>query len=111
MLVGQYTADLAQYEADIKDWQAELAYTDILLINGRIGIRNVDPGNLIRAQDNATLVTLVQLQPISVIITVPAKELARNKVSLGLANLPVTAYAELGHSAWPRPSSHGQRRG
>jgi len=51
MLVGQYTADIAQYEADIKYWQAELAYTNIRSpINGRIGIRNVDPGNLIRAQ-------------------------------------------------------------
>ncbi|MGO9698662.1 MAG: efflux RND transporter periplasmic adaptor subunit [Xanthobacteraceae bacterium] len=106
MLVGQYTADIAQYDADIKYWQAELAYTNIRSpINGRIGIRNVDPGNLIRAQDNnTTLVTLVQLQPISVIITVPAKELARNKVSLGLVNLPVTAYAENGVT----PLGHGQ---
>jgi len=107
MLVGQYTADIAQYDADIKYWQAELAYTNIRSpINGRIGIRNVDPGNLIRAQDNTTLVTLVQLQPISVIITVPAKELARNKVSLGLANLPVTAYAENGVTPLGRGQVH-----
>ena len=107
MLVGQYTADIAQYEADIKYWQAELAYTNIRSpINGRIGIRNVDPGNLIRAQDNSTLVTLVQLQPISVIITVPAKELARNNVSLGLANLPVTAYAENGITPLGRGQVH-----
>jgi multidrug efflux system membrane fusion protein len=97
MLVGQYTADIAQYEADIKYWQAQVAYTNIRSpINGRIGIRKVDPGNLVRAQDNTALVTLVQLQPISVIITVPAKELARNNVSLGLVSLPVTAYAENG---------------
>jgi len=97
MLVGQYTADIAQYDADIKYWQAELDYTTIRSpINGRIGIRNVDPGNLIRAQDNTTLVTVVQLQPISVIITVPAKQLEQNDISLGLTNLPVTAYAENG---------------
>ncbi len=107
MLVGQYTADIAQYDADIKYWQAELAYTNIRSpINGRIGIRNVDPGNLIRAQDNVTLVTLVQLQPISVIITVPAKELARNKVSLGLTSLPVTAYAENGVTPLGRGQVH-----
>jgi membrane fusion protein, multidrug efflux system len=107
MLVGQYTADIAQYDADIKYWQAEVAYTNIRSpINGRIGIRNVDPGNLIRAQDNTSLVTLVQLQPISVIITVPAKELARNKVSLGLANLPVTAYAENGVTPLGRGEVH-----
>jgi membrane fusion protein, multidrug efflux system len=107
MLVGQYTADIAQYEADIKYWQAQLAYTNIRSpINGRIGIRNVDPGNLIRAQDNTDLVTLVQLQPISVIITVPAKELARNGVSLGQVNLPVTAYAENGVTPLGRGQVH-----
>lgn len=107
MFVGQYTADIAQYDADIKYWQAELAYTNIRSpINGRIGIRNVDPGNLIRAQDNTTLVTLVQLQPISVIITVPAKELARNGVSLGQVNLPVTAYAENGITPLGRGQVH-----
>jgi multidrug efflux system membrane fusion protein len=107
MLVGQYTADLAQYEADIKYWQAEVAYTNIRSpINGRIGIRNVDPGNLVRAQDNTNLVTLVQLQPISVIITVPAKELARNNISQGLVDLPVTAYAENGVTPLGRGQVH-----
>lgn len=107
MRVGQYTADIAQYEADMKYWQAEVDYTNIRSpINGRIGIRNVDPGNLIRAQDNTTLVTIVQLQPLSVIITVPAKELARNNVSLGLTDLPVTAYAENGITPLDRGTVH-----
>ena len=107
MLVGQYSADIAQYEADIKYWQAQVAYTNIRSpINGRIGIRHVDPGNLVRAQDNTTLVTVVQLQPISVIITVPAKELARNNVSLGQSNLPVTAYAENGITPLGRGEVH-----
>jgi len=107
MLVGQYTADIAQYEADIKYREAQLAYTNIRSpINGRIGVRKVDPGNLIRAQDNIDLVTLVQLQPISVIITVPAKELAGNGVSLGLVDLPVTAYAENGITPLGRGRVH-----
>jgi membrane fusion protein, multidrug efflux system len=97
MLVGQYTADIAQYNADLKYAQAELSYATIRSpINGRIGIRKVDPGNLIRAADNTTLVTIVQLQPISVIITVPAKELAGNDISLGLTNLSVIAYSQNG---------------
>jgi multidrug efflux system membrane fusion protein len=107
MLVGQYSADIAQYEADIKYWQAQVAYTNIRSpINGRIGIRHVDPGNLVRAQDNTTLVTVVQLQPISVIITVPAKELARNNVSLGQSSLPVTAYTENGITPLGRGEVH-----
>lgn len=97
MLVDQYSADVAQYDAEIKYAQAQLDYATIRSpINGRIGIRNVDPGNLIRAADNTTLVTVVQLQPISVIITVAAKELERNNISLGLTNLPVVAYSENG---------------
>jgi multidrug efflux system membrane fusion protein len=107
MLVGQYTADIAQYDADIKYWQAEVDYTNIRSpINGRIGVRKIDPGNLIRAQDNATIVTVIQLQPISVIITVPAKELARNNISLGTADLEVTAYAENGITALDRGKVH-----
>jgi membrane fusion protein, multidrug efflux system len=97
MLVGQYTAEIAQYDADIKYAQAQLDYATIRsTINGRIGIRQVDPGNLIRAQDNLTMVTVVQLQPISVIITLSAKELEQHGVSLGITNLPVVAYAENG---------------
>ena len=107
MLVGQYTADIAQYDSEMKYWQAEVDYTNIRSpINGRIGIRAVDPGNLIRAQDNTTIVTVIQLQPISVIITVPAKELARNDVSLGIADLPVTAYAENGITPLDRGKVH-----
>jgi multidrug efflux system membrane fusion protein len=107
MRVGEYTAEIAQKDADIKYWQAQVDYTNIRSpINGRIGIRNVDPGNLIRAQDNTTLVTIVQLQPISVIITVPAKDLARNNVSPGLTDLPVTAYAENGITPLDRGRVH-----
>jgi multidrug efflux system membrane fusion protein len=97
MEVGQYTAEIAQAEAAIKYAQAQLDFATIRSpINGRIGIRKVDPGNLIRAADNKTIVTIVQLQPISVIITLPAKSLQRTGVSLGQTDLPVIAYAENG---------------
>ena len=97
MLVGQYTADLAQAEADIAYAQTQLDYTTIRSpVNGMIGIRNVDPGNLVRAADNTTLVTVVQIEPISVIVTAPAKELRQHNVALGQTDLPVFAYAENG---------------
>jgi multidrug efflux system membrane fusion protein len=97
MLVGQYTADLAQAEADIAYAQTQLDYTVIRSpVNGMIGIRNVDSGNLIRAADNTTLVTVVQLEPISVIVSVPAKELRQHNIALGRADLPIFAYAENG---------------
>jgi multidrug efflux system membrane fusion protein len=94
MLVGQYRAEVAQYEAEMKFAQARLDYATIKSpINGRISIRAVDPGNLVRAGQETTLATVVQLRPISVLITVSAKELERHGVSLGITSLPVFAYA------------------
>jgi multidrug efflux system membrane fusion protein len=97
MLVAQYTAEIAQYEGKIRYAQAQLDYATIRApINGRTGIRNVDPGNLIRAADNTTIVTVDQLQPIWVIISLPAKEIERNNITPGLSDLPAFAFAENG---------------
>ena len=97
MLVGQYTADVAQYDAQEKYEQALLDYATIRSpINGRISIRNVDPGNLIRAGQYTTLATVVQLKPISVLINLAAKEVEQHGISLGVTKLPVVAYAENG---------------
>lgn len=96
-LVGQYTADIAEAEAQIKFAQTQLNSTTITSsINGRTGIRHVDAGNLVRAADNVTIVTVVQTKPIQVIITVPAKALAQAGISPGLAELPVIAYGQEG---------------
>jgi multidrug efflux system membrane fusion protein len=96
-LVGQYTADIAEADAQIKFAQNQLDNTVIRSpINGRSGIRRVDPGNYIRAADNTNIVTVVQTQPISVIITVPATALSQAGVSSGMVELPVSAYAQDG---------------
>ncbi len=102
-LVEQYTADVAEDDAKIKFAQTELNFTVIKSpINGQTGIRHVDPGNLIRAADNKNIVTVVQLQPIYVIITLAATELAAAGVSQGLNKLPVYAYAENGKTLLDR---------
>jgi multidrug efflux system membrane fusion protein len=94
-LVNQYTADIAEDEAQIKYAQWQLDNTVIRSpINGRTGIRHIDPGNLIRAADNTNIVTVVQMQPIYVIITVPAKALAHAGITPGLSDLTVFAYSE-----------------
>jgi membrane fusion protein, multidrug efflux system len=96
-LVGQYTADIAEADAQIKFAQTQLDNTVIRSpINGRTGIRHVDAGNLIRAADNTNIVTVVQTTPISAIITVPAKALAQAGISSGMTDLPVTAYEQDG---------------
>ena len=96
-LVGQYTADIAEADAQINFAQNQLDNTVIRSpINGRTGIRHVDAGNLIRAADNTNIVTVVQTKPISVIITVPARALAQAGISSGMTDLPVSAYEQDG---------------
>ena len=84
-------AVVAQDEAQVKIDQAlidsaktTLSYTDVISpIAGRTGIRNVDVGNLIHASDTTGIVTVSQIQPISVIFNVPQQDLPRiNKASL-----------------------------
>lgn len=54
----------------------ELAYCHITApISGRIGLRLVDPGNIVHASDTTGLIVITQLQPISVIFTLPQDEL------------------------------------
>src|ERR1700733_12017986 len=52
--------------------QVQLAYTHITSpINGRVGLRLVDPGNLATASSTTTLAVVTQLQPITVVFTIP----------------------------------------
>jgi membrane fusion protein, multidrug efflux system len=102
-LVKQYEADIAEDEAKIKFAQYQLDNTIIRSpINGRTGIRHVDPGNLIRAAENVNIVTVVQLQPIWVLISIPARDLAQAGISQGLTDLPVFAYAQNGRTLLDR---------
>lgn len=102
-LVDQYTAEVAEYGAEIKYWQAQVDFTMIRSpINGRTGIRHVDPGNLIRAQQHVNIVTVTQMQPISVIITLPSKLLAETGNSPGISSLPVLAYSQNGRTLLDR---------
>jgi len=54
------------------------SYTSIVSpITGRIGMRRVDPGNLVQANDPNGLFSVVQIDPISVVFSVPQQELSR----------------------------------
>lgn len=82
--VAQDQAQIAIDQATIDSARTTLGYTTITSpIAGRTGIRNVDVGNLIHATDTTGIVTVSQIQPISVIFNVPQQELGRiNKASL-----------------------------
>ena len=85
--VATVASDEAQVQVDqatIDSAATTLSYTTITSpIAGLTGIRNVDVGNVLHATDTTGIVTVSQIQPISVIFNIPQQELPRiNKASL-----------------------------
>jgi membrane fusion protein, multidrug efflux system len=71
-LVRQYEAAVTMDRSQIENAKLQLAYSRITApISGRIGLRQVDPGNIVRSGDQNGLVVITQLQPVAVLFTVP----------------------------------------
>jgi len=71
-LVRQYEGAVQVDQSQIENAKLQLAYSRISApIAGRIGLRLVDPGNIVRAGDANGLVVITQLQPVAVVFTVP----------------------------------------
>jgi multidrug efflux system membrane fusion protein len=71
-MVDQLTAQIQGDQAAIDNAQTQLSYTVIKSpLSGRAGFRLVDPGNIVHSSDENGIVTIVQLQPISVVFTAP----------------------------------------
>ncbi|MET0497751.1 MAG: efflux RND transporter periplasmic adaptor subunit [Steroidobacteraceae bacterium] len=71
-LVEQLEAAIAANDATIAAQQVQMSYTQITSpLSGRVGLRNIDPGNLVQAGDTQGLATVTQVDPISVIFTLP----------------------------------------
>jgi multidrug efflux system membrane fusion protein len=87
-------AQIVNDEAQIAYAQTQLGYTTIRSpIEGRVGIRQVDGGNVVHASDTGALVSITQLRPISVVFTLPAGAVALAHLTPGKVSVPVTAYA------------------
>jgi multidrug efflux system membrane fusion protein len=75
-LVSQYQATLQQDAANIDNAKLQLQYANVTSpITGVAGLRLVDPGNIVHAADVNGMVVLTQLQPISVLFTIPEDSL------------------------------------
>ena len=74
--------------------QVQLSYTHITApISGRIGLRLVDPGNVVQATGTTVLAVITQLQPITVIFTIPEDNLGQIQPRLReKVKLPVDAF-------------------
>ena len=93
-LVAQYEATIKQDQANIDNARLQLTYAHVTApITGVLGLRLVDPGNIVHASDQGGMITITQLQPISALFTIPEDSLPQvtQKLRAG-AHLPVDAY-------------------
>lgn len=74
--VDQLQAGVLGDQAALENAQTQLSYTRVTApIDGRVGVRTVDQGNIVHAADAGGLVTITQLHPISVVFTLPESSL------------------------------------
>ena len=93
-LVAEREGALAADRAQVEEARLQLAYTRIEApISGRTGLRTVDVGNLVRANDANGLFVISQTRPITVVFTVPEIDLAKVVEPLRAGeHLPVEAW-------------------
>jgi multidrug efflux system membrane fusion protein len=92
--VGQAEGNVKTDQANIHNANLQIEYSHIKAeIGGRIGLRLVDPGNIVHASDAGALFVITQIQPISVLFTIPedSTPAVMKKIRAG-AHLPVDAY-------------------
>jgi multidrug efflux system membrane fusion protein len=92
-LVNQDVAAIAGDTAAIEAAQLNVEYCSITSpVDGRVGLRMVDPGNLIHATDTTGIVTITQIHPISATFTLPQEELPQVEADMAGAPAPVLAF-------------------
>lgn len=95
-LVAEREGAMAAEQAQVDDARRQLAYTKVEApISGRLGLRQIDVGNLVRPSDTNGLVVITQTRPISVLFTVPENELQK-------VVEPLRAGNQLSVEAWDR---------
>ncbi len=99
-LVNQTTALVQSDEAAVENARVQLGYTRITApIPGRVGLSLVDEGNIVHASDATGLVVINQIQPISVVFTLPQQNLRQIQKSIASADgLKVVAFDHDSHA-------------
>ena len=91
--VSQLTAQIAADAAAIANAQTQLDYTAIRApIPGVVGLRQVDVGNIVNASTQTGIVTITQIEPITVIFTAPEDQLPDIKDAQGATPLKTIAF-------------------
>jgi multidrug efflux system membrane fusion protein len=95
--VNSLNAQIAADQAAITNAKVQLAYTTIRSpLTGRAGFRLIDRGNIVHANDQNGILTITQLQPISVVFTAPEQQLPAISQALKQGEPKVTAYSSDG---------------
>jgi multidrug efflux system membrane fusion protein len=93
-IVQQYEGSVKQDQAQVDTQALNIAYCHIVSpVTGRVGLRLVDPGNYVQASGSTGLAVLTQLQPITVIFSIPEDNLPDVVPQLAAGtSLQVTAF-------------------
>lgn len=101
-LVQQYEGAVKTDQGQIESAKLQLEYSRITApISGRLGLRQIDPGNIVQASDQTGLVVITQIQPIAVVFSIPEGHLpvVMTRLHAGEA-LPVEVYDREGKTRW-----------
>jgi multidrug efflux system membrane fusion protein len=103
--VDELVAQIKGDQASVDSAQTQMTYSTIRSpLSGKTGFRLVDAGNIVHATDTAGIVTIVQLQPISVVFTAPEEDVPQINEALAAGAVPVVALSSDGS----RTISQGQ---
>jgi multidrug efflux system membrane fusion protein len=93
-LVDQLDGQVRTDQAQIDNAKLQIIYCNITApFTGRVGLRQVDPGNIVHAADTNPMLILTQLQPIAVIFTLPEDQLPTVAQHMKNATLEVDAFS------------------
>ncbi|HEY1659716.1 MAG TPA: MdtA/MuxA family multidrug efflux RND transporter periplasmic adaptor subunit [Candidatus Sulfotelmatobacter sp.] len=93
-LVDQLDGQVRTDQAQIDNAKLQIVYCNITApFTGRVGLRQVDPGNIVHAADTNPMLILTQLHPIAVIFTLPEDQLPTVADHMKHATLEVDAYS------------------
>ena len=92
--VDQLDGTVRNDEAAVENAKLNLSYCHIAApVSGRIGLRLVDPGNIVHAADTNPMLVITQLQPITVLFTLPEDQLPEVAHHMRQGTLEVDAYS------------------
>ena len=93
-MVKQFSAALLGDDAQIETAQLNLSFCYITApFDGRIGLRNIDPGNMVRSAEATPILSLTQIQPIAVTFTLPQENLPAIMGAMEKHKLAIEIYA------------------